>query len=170
MSAPIDFTRQPSISEFPGDAIDTAVSDLEFCTGPQATVVPMTEWMYSVVDSLVSDACSVEMFLLTANTQRVLYREAYEGLDMGTLWALGTLYAARRHLNTDVEVERRLVAHWAPFVNSAVDAGWLNIDDPEATAVLQSENLTREGLETAFIAMGWNSSTGRFSGNEFIDW
>lgn len=76
----------------------------------------------------------------------MLYREAYEGLDMRTLWALGTLYASRRHLNTDVEVECRLVAHWAPFVNSAVDAGWLNTNDPEATAVLQSENLTRGGF------------------------
>lgn len=158
------------MSDFPGAAIDNAVSDLEFCTGPQATVVPMTEWMYSIVDSLVSDARSFETSLLTANTQRVLYREAYEGLDMRTLWALGTLYAARRQLNTDVEVDCRLVAHWAPFVNSAVDAGWLNIDDPEATAVLQSENLTREGLETAFIAMGWDSSTAKFRGNEFIDW
>lgn len=89
---------------------------------------------------------------------------------MHTLWALGTLYAARRHLNDDEEVERRLIAHWAPFVNSAVDAGWLNIDDPEATAVLQSENLTREALEAAFVAMGWDSATGRFSGNEFIEW
>lgn len=43
MSTPTDLTRQPLISEFPGDAIDTAVSDLEFCTGPQATVVLMRE-------------------------------------------------------------------------------------------------------------------------------
>lgn len=78
--------------------------------------------------------------------------------------------AIGRHLNDDEEVERRLIAHWAPFVNSAVDAGWLNIDDPEATAVLQSENLTREALEAAFVAMGWDSATGRFSGNEFIEW
>lgn len=89
---------------------------------------------------------------------------------MRTLWALGTLYAARRHLNEDAEIERRLVAHWAPFVNSAVDAGWLNIDDPEATAVLQSENLTREALEVAFVAMGWDSTTAKFRGNEFIEW
>lgn len=54
MSAPIDLTRQPSMADFPKHAIDVAVSDLEFCTGPQATAVQMKEWMYSVVDSLVS--------------------------------------------------------------------------------------------------------------------
>lgn len=99
-----------------------------------------------------------------------MYRQAYDGLDVRTLWSLGTLYAARRHLNEDPEIEPRLVAHWAPFVNSAVDAGWLNTDDEEATAVLQAEELSREDLERAFVAMGWDADTGKFSGNEFVEW
>lgn len=48
--------------------------------------------------------------------------------------------------------------------------GWLNTDDAEATAVLQSEKLTREDLERAFVAMGWDSTTAKFRGNEFVEW
>lgn len=56
MSAPIDVTRQPSLSDFPANQIDEAVDDLEFLTGPRATSFPMTDWMYGVVADLVSSA------------------------------------------------------------------------------------------------------------------
>lgn len=99
-----------------------------------------------------------------------MYELNYIGVDIRTLWALGALYSQRRHLNTDEEIECRLVAHWAPFVNVAVNDGWINVDEPEATAILRSEDLTREMLEESLVAMGLHADSGRFVGNAFVEW